>query len=159
MRVLVVDDEPVARRVLLRFLREDPQVAQVSECSTGEAARVALEDGEVDVVFLDIHMPGIDGFEALEARAPGVPLAVVFVTAYEEHALRAIDVGAAAYLLKPFDQEGFERAFERAKAQLHRDRVVRKSAELSELLGGGRAEASPAAPGERITIPEGTGLR
>ena len=160
MRVLVVDDEPVARRVLLRFLADEPEVTSVDECSNGREARDRLGRGDVDVVFLDIHMPEIDGFGALDGRDSETPLAIVFVTASEEHALRAIDVGAAAYLLKPFDQAGFARAFDKARTRLHQEQLLEKSVALSRLLGG---EAVPSVatptPSERLSLPDGNGVR
>ena len=116
LRVLVVDDEPLARQALRLLLEADPGVRVVGECSGAEAAEV-VGHTRPDILFLDIQMPEVDGFDLLESigidRAP----TVVFVTAYGDHALRAFDVHAIDYVLKPLDDGRFARALAHAKAQ------------------------------------------
>jgi two-component system, LytTR family, response regulator len=111
---VLVDDEPPARAKLRRFLEEDGRVTVVGEAGDGAAAVRLVEEAEPDLVFLDVQMPGMDGFEVLEALEVDPLPRVVFVTAYEEHALRAFEVRALDYLLKPVDRERFTRALDRA---------------------------------------------
>lgn len=116
MRVVVVDDEPAARRKVIRFLREHPDVEIAGEAQNGRQAVERIAAFQPDLVFLDVQMPDMDGFAVVEAVAENerVP-AIVFVTAYDEFALRAFEVSALDYLLKPFDRDRFERALERAR--------------------------------------------
>jgi two-component system, LytTR family, response regulator len=118
IRALVVDDEPLARRRIRRLLERDPEVETIGDCGDGEAAVAAIAEHAPDLVFLDVQMPGVDGFAVLE-RLPAdrTPL-VVFVTAYDQYALRAFEVSAVDYLLKPFDRRRFDKALQRAKARL-----------------------------------------
>ncbi|HEX8831930.1 MAG TPA: response regulator, partial [Longimicrobium sp.] len=112
MRVLVADDEPLARRRVLRLLREhDDAVDVVAVCETGSQAVEAIRETRPDLVFLDVQMPEMDGFEVLENLGGELP-AVIFVTAHDRYALRAFEVHALDYLLKPFDAERFHRALE-----------------------------------------------
>lgn len=124
IRVLIVDDEPPARRKVRRFLENDPDIGEIQEAGSGEQALAALRNFAPDLVFLDVHMPGMDGFTALEATPEPRDFHVVFLTAHEHYALRAFQAEALDYLLKPVDPERFERALERAKEQvaLHRAR-------------------------------------
>lgn len=116
MRVLVVDDEPAARRKVVRFLREHADVELAGECAEGLDAISRVREERPDVVFLDIQMPDMNGFEVVEALAAGEYLpAVVFATAHDEFAVRAFEVSAVDYLLKPFDRERFDRALDRAR--------------------------------------------
>lgn len=118
MRVLVADDEPLARRRVLRLLREhDDQVDVVAVCETGSQAVDAIREKRPDLVFLDVQMPGMDGFEVLERLGGQLP-AVIFVTAHDGYALRAFEVHALDYLLKPFDADRFHRALEHGRAQV-----------------------------------------
>lgn len=118
IRAVVVDDEPLARERIRTLLADEPDVEVVDECRDGVEAVEAIEEHDPDLVFLDVQMPEVDGFEVLEAvgieRAP----VVVFVTAHDEYAIRAFDVHALDYLLKPFDGERFRRALDRARAEL-----------------------------------------
>jgi two-component system LytT family response regulator len=116
IRALIVDDEDLARQVVREMLAPHPEVEIVAECANGfEAVRVAAEV-KPDLIFLDIQMPKLDGFEVLELI--GNDVAVVFVTAYDEHALRAFEVHAVDYLMKPFRAERFEAALDRAKQRI-----------------------------------------
>jgi two-component system LytT family response regulator len=113
MRVVIVDDEPLAREVLREYLAADEEFEVVAECTNGFEAVRAVTQHDPDVLFLDIQMPKLDGFEvlALLDRSP----AVVFVTAHDEYALRAFEVHALDYLLKPFSEERFGAVLERIK--------------------------------------------
>ncbi|MFL5537550.1 MAG: LytR/AlgR family response regulator transcription factor [Longimicrobiaceae bacterium] len=120
MRVVVADDEPLARRRMLRLLRDhDDEVDVVAVCETGAHAVEAIRETRPDLVFLDVQMPELDGFEVLE-RVGGELPAVVFVTAHDRYALRAFEVHALDYLLKPFDVERFNQALERGRCQVAR---------------------------------------
>ena len=118
MKALIVDDEPIARQILREALEGFSQVEIVGEAGSGVEALAAIHDREPDVVFLDLQMPDLDGFGVAKAlRRDRLPL-VVFVTAYDKHALAAFETGAVDYLLKPIRQERLAAALERVKAQL-----------------------------------------
>ena len=135
IRVLIVDDEPLARRRIRSLLEGDPDVTLVGECGNGLDAVEAIRDEAPDVVFLDIQMPELDGFGVVrEVGTSAVPV-VVFVTAHDEHALEAFSVHALDYLLKPVERERFHSALDRAKAQLR---------------GRGRAGAAPEAESSQL---------
>jgi two-component system LytT family response regulator len=120
LRVLLVDDEPLARAKLRRLLAEDDGVEIVGEAATAAEARRLIRSEAPDLLFLDVQLPGEDGFELLASLpGPGVP-AVVFVTAFDQHALRAFEVHALDYLLKPFDRERLDIALERAREAIAR---------------------------------------
>jgi len=116
IRTIIVDDEELARRMLLEFLAGHPEIEVVAECANGFEAVKAVSELKPDLIFLDIQMPKLDGFEVLELI--GTDRAVVFVTAYDQYALRAFEAGALDYLLKPFDTPRFERALDRAKQKV-----------------------------------------
>ncbi len=118
LRALIVDDEPLARSNVALLLARDPAIAVVGQCGSAEEALAALPAARPDLVFLDIEMPECDGFELLERLGTAPPFAVVFVTAHHRFALRAFEVGALDYLLKPFDDQRFERVLERVKERL-----------------------------------------
>ena len=118
LRVLVVDDEAIARRNLVVLLRRASDIGAIVECESGQAAIDEMRRTKADILFLDVQMPECDGFDVLELMGPDMPAAVIFVTAYDEYALRAFDAGALDYLLKPFDDARFERALQRAKSRL-----------------------------------------
>jgi two-component system LytT family response regulator len=118
MRVVVADDEPLARRRVLRLLREhDDEVDVVAVCESGAQAVEAIRETRPDLVFLDVQMPEMDGFEVLERLGGELP-AVIFVTAHDRYALRAFEVHALDYLLKPFDGDRFRQALDRGRTQL-----------------------------------------
>ena len=136
LQVLVVDDEAWARRNLTVLLSRDPDIESVVECDSGLKAIEAIRKSKPDLVFLDVQMPGCGGFDVLELLGSELPSTIIFVTAYDEYALRAFEAGALDYLLKPFDDARFHRALARAKdkiahyspLQSHRvDRIVVKS--------------------------------
>ena len=120
-RVLVADDEPLARERLRMLLRSEPGLELVAECQNGSEAIDAIQELQPDLVFLDIQMPGATGFEVIEAVGAGRMPPVVFVTAYDQYALRAFDVRALDYLLKPFDRERFAESMQRARKQIERN--------------------------------------
>jgi two-component system LytT family response regulator len=118
IRVLVVDDESLARRNLTVLLSRDPDIGSVAECGSGSEAIEEIKKSNPDLVFLDVQMPECDGFDVLELLGGDLSSTIIFVTAYEEYALRAFDAGALDYLLKPFDDARFARALNRAKDKL-----------------------------------------
>ncbi len=118
--VVIVDDEPLARELVREYLAAHPDVAVLAECANGFEAVKAVAETRPDVLFLDVQMPRLDGFEVLELLekdADGRP-AVVFTTAYDQYALRAFDANAVDYLLKPFDRTRFDTALERARSRI-----------------------------------------
>jgi two-component system LytT family response regulator len=104
LRALIVDDEPVARRRLRALLESEGTVEVIGECEEGAAAIDDIRRSRPDVVFLDVQMPGLDGFDVVDALEPAEQPAIVFVTAYDRYAVRAFDVHAVDYLLKPFER-------------------------------------------------------
>src|ERR1044072_3257720 len=122
IRVLLVDDEPLARDMLREMLQGDPQVEIVGESCNGREALAAIKAEAPDLIFLDVQMPEVGGFEVLASLKGEKAPYVIFVTAYDQYAVRAFEVQALDYLLKPFDQERFDVSWQRAKAQLRRDR-------------------------------------
>jgi two-component system LytT family response regulator len=116
LRVLVIDDEPPARRKLTMMLRGEPDIEVAGEATNGLEAVSAIEKYKPDAIFLDIQMPGMNGFEVLDAlEADSLPL-VVFVTAYDQHAVKAFEVHAADYLLKPFDRARLQASLARLRS-------------------------------------------
>jgi two-component system, LytTR family, response regulator len=120
IRALVVDDESLARRNLTVLLRRDPDIGSVVESGSGLEAIEEIRKSKPDLMFLDVQMPECGGFDVLELLGNDVPPTVIFVTAYDEYALRAFEAGALDYLLKPFDDARFDRALSRAKDKLAR---------------------------------------
>jgi two-component system, LytTR family, response regulator len=115
LQVLVVDDEAPARRKILRLLRQEPDVRVVGEAGGAESAIATIERERPDLVFLDVQMPGMDGFGVVQAIPAGAMPRVVFVTAHDQYALRAFEVHAFDYLLKPFGEERFRTVLQRAR--------------------------------------------
>lgn len=118
IRALVVDDEPLARRNVTVLLRNDPDIEAIEECGSGAEAIETIRRWKPDLVFLDVQMPECGGFDVLELLGADLPRIIIFVTAYDEYALRAFEAGALDYLLKPFDDARFRRALHRAKDRL-----------------------------------------
>jgi two-component system LytT family response regulator len=117
-RILIADDEPLARERLRTLLARESWAEIVAECPDGTDAIAAINDVRPDLVFLDVQMPGATGFEVIEAVGPARMPPVIFVTAYDRYALRAFDVCALDYLLKPFDRDRFRQALTRARSQM-----------------------------------------
>ena len=131
IRVMVVDDEPLARSSLRVLLGRDPEIELVSECGSGKEALREIRARRPELVFLDVQMPECDGFDVLEQLGKDLPPALVFVTAYDQYALRAFEAGALDYLLKPFDNARFARALERAKERIASKEAPRKIERLA----------------------------
>jgi two-component system, LytTR family, response regulator len=144
LRVLVVDDEPAARRGIKLLLESASAVTLVGEAGDGPEAVRQIEVLEPDIVFLDVQMPGYDGFEVIKRVASAQLPAVVFVTAYDEHALRAFDVSAVDYLLKPYEDSRFHAALARAAEEVRRRRAGDLGARLERLIAV--LERSPSTP-------------
>ena len=118
IRALIVDDEPLGRRGVLRFLRNDPEIEVVGQYGDGESAVAAILSQNPHLVFLDIQMPEMDGFEVVQRVGPQRMPVMIFVTAFDRYAVRAFDANAIDYLLKPVGQARFERALARAKERI-----------------------------------------
>lgn len=134
IRTLIVDDEPIAREGVRVQLARDSLVEVVAECGNGLEAVAAIQDLLPDLVFLDVQMPEMDGFEVVEAIGAEAMPAVVFVTAYDKYVLKAFDVSAVDYLLKPFDAGRFQKAFQRAKGEIQKRHVDAVNKTLHRLL-------------------------
>jgi two-component system, LytTR family, response regulator len=147
LRVLVVDDEALARQVLREYLEALPDVDVLAECANGFEAVKAIAERSPDLVFLDVQMPKLDGFEVLELAGRSTP--VIFVTAHDEFAVRAFDVHAVDYLLKPISPERVSEAIDRARARLGKATEAVPVAAL-------RAESRAQTPLERILVRDGT---
>lgn len=147
IRVVIVDDEDLARQIIREMLKPHAEMEIVAECANGFEAVKTVAELKPDLVFLDIQMPKLDGFEVLELI--GGEVAVIFVTAYDEHALRAFEVNAVDYVLKPFRAERFEGALERA-----RQRMGKNPAASADQLAAAARE--PGQYAERIVVKDGT---
>jgi two-component system, LytTR family, response regulator len=123
LKLLIVDDEPLARERIREMLRADPQIEVIGDCSNGDDAIRAVRASRPDLLLLDIQMPGTDGFGVLEALEPDEIPCVIFITAYDQYAVKAFEVYALDYLLKPFDRERFTKAIERAKQHVLKERT------------------------------------
>jgi two-component system LytT family response regulator len=134
IRTVIVDDEPLARRGIRAQLKEEEDIEIVAECRNGLEAVAAIEKQAPDLVFLDVQMPELDGFGVLEAVGVDHMPAVIFVTAYDQYALRAFDVHALDYLLKPVDAERFAGALQRARKQIEHHGVQDLNQRLQNFL-------------------------
>jgi two-component system, LytTR family, response regulator len=136
LRAFIVDDEPLARSNISALLKRDPEIEISGQCGSGTEAIAEIRRTRPDLVFLDVQMPECDGFDVLELLGPDLPAAIIFVTAYDQYAIRAFEAGALDYLLKPFDNARFERAISRARDKIRnqkgwavrRDRIAMRSA-------------------------------
>ncbi len=134
IRALVVDDEPLARDMIREMLAGDPDVEIAGECSNGREAVDAIKSLKPDLVFLDIQMPELGGFELLESLEPESTPYIIFVTAYDQYAVRAFEVHAFDYLLKPFDHERFDAAWLRVKEKIRVDQSGERDRHILALL-------------------------
>jgi two-component system LytT family response regulator len=134
IRTLIVDDEPLARRNLRLLLEKDPQIEIIDECRNGREAVKAVESYRPDLIFLDIQMPEMDGFEVIEQVGAESIHAIIFVTAFDQYALKAFEVHALDYLLKPFDDARFKKALQQAKFQIEQREINKISKKLLALL-------------------------
>lgn len=134
IRALVVDDERPARELIKSLLRQDAEIVIAAEARSGDEAVAALKERTVDLVFLDIQLPDFDGFDVLrQVGTDNLPY-IVFVTAHDDYALRAFEVHALDYLLKPYSRERFYKSVQRAKAAIQLEQVHSYAAELTALL-------------------------
>lgn len=161
LRVLIVDDEPLARDVIRHCLAGKPGVEIAAESGSVREAVAALRNTAVDLIFLDVQMPGQDGFALLEKLPVDSPPAVVFVTAHDRYAVRAFESQALDYLLKPFDPLRFDRAFVRARRAIEHARAGELAGKLQALLAAvrtepsGNAAAAVARQNARLMVREG----
>ncbi len=141
IRALVVDDELLGRQIIREMLEDHSDVEIVGECVNGYEAVAAIQEQSPDLIFLDVEMPEMSGFEVLSAlKTERIPM-VIFVTAYDQYAVRAFEVHAFDYLLKPFDRDRFEKAMRRAKAQIARQRNGTTDQRILALLEELKAES------------------
>jgi two-component system, LytTR family, response regulator len=134
IRTIIVDDEPLARRNIRLLLEKDPQIEILEECRNGREAVAAINTHSPDLIFLDIQMPEMDGFDVLQQVDPQHIHAIIFVTAFDQYALKAFEVHALDYLLKPFDDVRFSAALQRAKSQIEASEINKVSKRLLALL-------------------------
>lgn len=147
IRAIIVDDEDLARQILREYLRSEPDVPIVAECANGFDAVKAVAEHKPDLLFLDVQMPKLDGFEVLELI--GSDVAVVFVTAYDQYAMKAFDAAAVDYLLKPFDLKRFRTALQRVRRRLGERAANPNPADLKT------AAQPPGQHAERIVVKDG----
>jgi two-component system LytT family response regulator len=147
VRAVIVEDEELARQILREMLKPHPEVEIVGECANGFEAVKVVPELKPDLLFLDIQMPKLDGFEVLELI--GTDMAIIFITAYDQHALRAFEVHAVDYLLKPFAAGRFEAALDRAKRRLGQETLPHPA----EFAAAAREAGHYA---ERIVVKDGT---
>jgi two-component system, LytTR family, response regulator len=148
LRVLIVDDEPLARQRLEDLLHQEDGVEIVGTADNGDAAVQAIRDWKPDLLFLDVQMPGKTGLDVVrEIGADAMP-ATIFVTAYDQYALKAFEMAAVDYVVKPFDDERFEQAFRRARRMVELEEVGRLRSQLLAVLQGGGAAPAGAPRGD-----------
>jgi two-component system LytT family response regulator len=153
LRTLIVDDEPLARQRIRTLLEKEDDIELVGECSNGHEAVAAVREKKPHLIFLDVQMPELDGFGVLEAlQAEGLP-AVIFVTAYDRYAVRAFDLHAMDYLLKPFDRSRFRKALERVRAQARNNELASATQHVQALL---KDVYSRHRPVDRLMIKSGS---
>ena len=154
VRVLIVDDELLARERLADLLHAETGVEIVGTADTGTAAIEAIRALKPDLVFLDVQMPGKTGLDVVREVGPENMPVTVFVTAYDQYALKAFELAAVDYLVKPFDDERFEQAFRRARRMIELEEVGRLSEQLRAVLHGGSTSSPPAASAADRPKPE-----
>ena len=148
IRALIVDDEPLARERIRHLLRDEPEIEIAGECGSGTEALEQIGRQAPDLLFLDVQMPGMDGFELLRQLPPDQLPIVIFTTAYDQHAVRAFDAHALDYLLKPFKPARFKEAVQRARTLLAERQAGTAARGLLDLLGG----SAPATQLTRLAI-------
>jgi len=157
LRILIVDDEPLARERIRSLLADEPDVEVLAECKNGQDALEAIKKQSPDLVFLDVQMPGMGGFEVLSALPEERMPMVIFVTAFDQHALKAFEVHALDYLLKPFKQARFKTTLQRAREALQNRQAGQASKNLLALLNDTkplreRLSRIPVRTGERVVF-------
>jgi two-component system, LytTR family, response regulator len=158
-RVLIVDDEPVARRGLRSLLKRRHEFEVIGECSNGHAAVAAIGKERPDLVLLDVQMPGLDGFGVIRSVGVGAMPCVIFTTAFDEFALRAFEVAAIDYVVKPFSASRLSDALDRALQRLHEHRVTIAHERLLEVLGDAITPAVAASTAAARTSSSGHATR
>jgi two-component system LytT family response regulator len=133
IRLLIIDADRMARKGVREMLGDDPEVEIIGECDTGEDALISIRTLSPDLLILDVHLPEIDGFSLLESIPGNRIPAVIFVTAFDRYALRAFEVSALDYLLKPFDADRFHKAMRRAKAQIRKEKGPEEKRDLGRI--------------------------
>lgn len=151
VRAVIVDDEDLARQIIREYLRSEEDVEVVAECTNGFDAVKAVAEHKPDLLFLDVQMPRLDGFEVLELV--GGEIAVVFVTAYDQYAMKAFDAAAVDYLLKPFDLDRFRAALQRVRRRLAEHVQAPNAVDLKS------AAQAPGQYAQRIVIKDGTRIQ
>jgi two-component system LytT family response regulator len=149
IRALIVDDEPLAREGIRMRLKQEPDVELIGACKNGREAVAAILRDAPDLVFLDIQMPRLDGFGVIEAVGVRQMPHVIFVTAYDEHALRAFEVNALDYLLKPIDGGRFSESLERVRSRIHGENLEAVGERLKKMMASLGVERSHL---ERLSI-------
>ena len=140
IRTLIVDDMPLARERIRMILCTDPEIEIIGECADGDEAVEAIKNLKPEFVFLDVQMPGLDGFSVVEKIGVEKMPVVVFVTAYDEFAIKAFEVSALDYLLKPFEEEQLTRAVKRAKREIQKRQASDLNNHLRQLLAAVKPE-------------------
>ncbi len=156
MRAITVDDEPLARRGIQQLLADHSDVEIVAECANGTEAIAAIGEHAPDLVFLDVQMPEVDGFEVVRCVGADRMPAVVFVTAYEEFAVRAFEASAVDYLMKPVGPERFARAMQHVRERQSGDAAARRIADLQSLLATLKPAMLPHEP--PLVVPTARGM-
>ncbi|MEP6921250.1 MAG: LytTR family DNA-binding domain-containing protein [bacterium] len=141
IKTLIVDDEPLARRNIRLLLEQDPQIEILDECPNGREAVKAIKNFAPDLIFLDIQMPEMDGFDVLAKVGAEQIQSIIFVTAFDQYALKAFEVHALDYLLKPFDDARFKVALQKAKSQIEQQELNKLSKKLLALLADRESKA------------------
>ncbi len=134
IRTLIADDESVAREGLRKLLQQESDLSIVAECADGREAAQAIQELQPDLVFMDVQMPGMNGFEALMAVDMDELPVIIFVTAYDQYALRAFEVHAVDYLLKPFTNRRLQDALQQARQHLKNDHMAELNEQIEHLL-------------------------
>jgi len=153
IRTMIVDDEPAARRGVQLLLEKDPDIAVVGEAASGHEAVRKLKAEKPDLVFLDVQMPELNGFKVLQSLDAAELPAVIFTTAFDQHALEAFEVNAVDYLLKPYEDDRFWTALRRAKSEIARRQTDALSAKLSQLLEHLQGNLGPAVEAAPSAVP------
>jgi two-component system LytT family response regulator len=157
VRVLVVDDEPLARRGLRQLAARQPGLLIVGEGRNGREALRLLDETDADLVFLDVQMPELDGFGVIRERGPARMPAVVFVTAYDDYAIRAFEAQAVDYLMKPVSEARFAAAVARVRERLEGRAAAERARRLEALLAEAGRARPEAPPGRRLVVPTAAG--
>ena len=155
IRVLIVDDEVLARRILKSLLKNKPDIELAGECRSGMEAVEMIRREKPDLIFLDVQMPEMNGFQVIEALKPEEIPEIIFVTAYDQFAVKAFDIHAIDYLLKPFDDERFEKSLERARLHISQNKQNGLNLQLIDFLNQWREKDKfEQLPAERIPVKD-----